>query len=168
MVNDSMETFCNHSSICLSRGAHAEARASFEAPQPGSCTGNLTTEWVETLKGYQDPARLSWGRRQAAVGQCWSAKWQGFARRLERLPVCQSYLCLSLISLCKYLRSQLVRSSPARKQCGIPAVSYQLSAACSSWGNQLQMRLAQFVKCYRRCKQLSSSGSSVCFKLKQL
>lgn len=144
------------------------ARASFEAPLPGSCTGNLATERVETLKGYQDPACLSWGRRQAAVGQCWSAKWQGFARRLERLPVCHSYLCLSLISLCKYLRSQLVRSSPARKQYGIPAVSSELSAACFSWGNQLQMRLAQFVKCYRRCKQLSSSGYSRCFGLKQL
>lgn len=104
MLNDSMETFCSHSNICLSRRAHAKVRASFEAAG---------------LKGCQD-ARIPCSQLKLQRG-CWHtgsrsmmmrAKWQGFARRHElRLPVCKSYLCLFLCLFVAQIFAQLLPSA---------------------------------------------------------
>lgn len=63
MLNDSMETFCSHSNICLSRRAHAKVRASFEAAGLKGCQD-------ARLPGY--PARSLSSKEGAgtqAVGQ---------------------------------------------------------------------------------------------------
>lgn len=61
------------------------------------------------------------------------AKWQGFARETrERLPVCESYLCLSLISLCKYLHSSWAGEAmrDSRCQLGREGAANEISAVC--------------------------------------
>lgn len=105
MLNDSMETFCSHSNICLSRRAHAKVRASFEAAGLKGCQD-------ARLPGY--PARSLSSKERGCFWHTGSrsmmmrAKWQGFARRHElRLPVCKSYLCLFVCSLVAYFVVQI-------------------------------------------------------------